>query len=647
MNLKSWNIEIQSSGLIQIQHVCGLTLRLGHPTITLDQEMPTSNLNPIVEQDAVFHFTDPEEKIEWILEFEASEKKGWHRLRSQVFNRSAAVIRPDIISPFHCHEIEAPATFSHVLQHGRDMCGHTQLLAAEGKIASDGCIGLTDAWGAQALVLGFEDLGAAFTRFDCQLKKGTVTTLEASILSERVPIGPGESMQLPPLLIGADPSLSKLLSEYAELVADQMGFLSGPIQTGWCSWYHYYGTETEEDILRNIDSIQRSPLGKEIRVIQIDDGWNLPENGHAKVWGDWVPGKKFPRGMKSLADDIRSAGFVPGLWLAPFSVSHASRLYREHPDWLIQGDEGPQDCWGEFGLDLTHPEALGFVRETFERVFNEWGFDYVKIDFLIHATHPGKRFRSDVTSAAAFRKALATIREIAKDRFILTCGAPMGPSVGLSDGMRIGNDVSSRWSIAHGIEGWPIGNCCIKSAAIHTIWRHWMQQVWWQNDPDCLMVGRKGSPPERELFRTAFEGRYATEPPYGLSEEEAGFWTRLVWLTGGMTLFSHDLSCLDSDRMKMLESVFPLNEIPVAVLDWYVDPDLVLFKSVSDTRLIGLFNLGDQTLSPEIPSHKFGVESFCGKEKLSGEVLELSRDSFQFPYLPPHSGRVWIRSDNG
>ncbi|MCA9442796.1 MAG: hypothetical protein KC964_18475, partial [Candidatus Omnitrophica bacterium] len=245
MNLKSWNIEIQSSGLIQIQHVGGLTLRLSHPTITLDQEIPTSHLNPTVERDVVFHFTDPWEKIEWILEFEAIEREGWHRLRSQVIKRSEEAIHPEVISPFRCHDIEAPATFVRILQHGRDMCGHTQLLALEGKIASDGCIGLSDDRGDQALVLGFEDLGTAFTRFDCQSKKGTVTTLEASILSERVPIGPGESMQLPPLLIGVDPSLSKLLSEYAELVADQMGSRSGPIQTGWCSWYHYYGTETE------------------------------------------------------------------------------------------------------------------------------------------------------------------------------------------------------------------------------------------------------------------------------------------------------------------------------------------------------------------------------------------------------------------
>jgi len=88
----------------------------------------------------------------------------------------------------------------------------------------------------------------------------------------------------------------------------------------------------------------------------------------------------------------------------------------------------------------------------------------------------------------AFREALRTVRSVAKDRFVLACGSPMGPAVGLCDGMRIGYDVSSRWWVPMNLGAWPSGNCNIRAAAIHTFWRQWMHQVWWQNDPDCLVV---------------------------------------------------------------------------------------------------------------------------------------------------------------
>ncbi|NDD82494.1 MAG: hypothetical protein EBZ53_08040, partial [Verrucomicrobia bacterium] len=83
-------------------------------------------------------------------------------------------------------------------------------------------------------------------------------------------------------------------------------------------------------------SLAASPLKKKLKVIQIDDGWNLPCRGHPRNWGDWSPGEKFPQGMRAVADELHSLGFRAGLWLAPFSVDPGSRLAAEHPDWILR-----------------------------------------------------------------------------------------------------------------------------------------------------------------------------------------------------------------------------------------------------------------------------------------------------------------------
>ncbi|MGF1571938.1 MAG: hypothetical protein ACFCU1_02595 [Sumerlaeia bacterium] len=123
---------------------------------------------------------------------------------------------------------------------------------------------------------------------------------------------------------------------------------------------------------------------------------------------------------------------------------------------LVQSGEAPKIFWESYGLDLTNPKALEFVRETFHRVFHEWGFTYIKIDFLLHAVQPGTRVNQSLTMPQVLRKGLQAIRDVAgDDRFILTCGCPMGAAVGIADGMRIGLDVSHRWYLPLNLSAWP------------------------------------------------------------------------------------------------------------------------------------------------------------------------------------------------
>jgi alpha-galactosidase len=94
-------------------------------------------------------------------------------------------------------------------------------------------------------------------------------------------------------------------------------------------------------------------------------------------------------------------------------------------------------------LDVTHPKVLEWLDRLIRKV-RSWGYGYLKLDFLYIGGLVGKRYQ-DVPREAAYRNALRVIREAAGNAYLLACGAPILPSLGLCDGIRIGPDVSPYW----------------------------------------------------------------------------------------------------------------------------------------------------------------------------------------------------------
>ena len=114
--------------------------------------------------------------------------------------------------------------------------------------------------------------------------------------------------------------------------------------------------------------------GLPYEVFQIDDDWQ-------QAIGDWEPNAKFPAGMDALARRIRQADRTPGIWWAPFIVSPHSRLFAEHPDWLLRDAQGnlvPAGFnWNApfFALDTTLPPVQAWLQQTAHRL-RAWGYDY-------------------------------------------------------------------------------------------------------------------------------------------------------------------------------------------------------------------------------------------------------------------------------
>jgi alpha-galactosidase len=248
-----------------------------------------------------------------------------------------------------------------------------------------------------------------------------------------------------------------------------------PPPTVWCSWYYYFTQVTEQDMLENLDAIDQLELP--VDVIQLDDGYQAE-------LGDWLALSGRFRSLEELVGRIRDRGRRAGIWTAPFLVSPRSRLHAEHPEWLVGGAFAGHN-WGEEqrALDVTHPGAAEYLHQVFA-TFRELGIDYFKIDFVYAGALAGRRHQ-DLPPVEAYRRGLRLIRKaIGTDAYLLGCGAPILPSIGLVDAMRVGPDIAPTYEPPQGDLGQPSQ----WSAALTVKGRAWQHGRFWVNDPDCLIA---------------------------------------------------------------------------------------------------------------------------------------------------------------
>jgi alpha-galactosidase len=306
-----------------------------------------------------------------------------------------------------------------------------------------------------------------------------------------------DAVPLEPLVVLSGPSVEQVLEEYGIRAALENGVrVSEWNPVGWSSWYHYFADLTYADVEKNL-GIAREKFP--FQVFQIDDGFESDI-------GDWLsPKPGFPP-LPELAKLIRESGFHAGIWIAPFSAAATSDLAARHPEWMVSEAEAPRPCfrgWKKeiFALDTTHPGAKQWLHETFAAL-KAMGFDYFKIDFVFSAAMAGGRARG-VTPIQAYREGLEVIRGAVGPSFILGCGAPLLPSIGLVDGMRVGEDTAPFWDSKKA----PLDGVNALYALRNPILRSFMNKKWWLNDPDCLLLRRREidlSDGEKELYaRTA------------------------------------------------------------------------------------------------------------------------------------------------
>jgi alpha-galactosidase len=352
-------------------------------------------------------------------------------------------------------------------------------------------------------------------------------------------LAPGERRDLHPVeVVRGEPHglLEGWAGRFGVVAAARVG---SPYLAGWCSWYHYFTGVTEADVRANLVRAADWPVD----VFQVDDGYQ-------RAIGDWlVTDPSFPSDLADLAGAIAAAGRRPGIWMAPFLAHPDSRVAGAHPEWFARWGEGDKRLVGNVAphwggnvhvLDTTHPEVLDHLERTAAALVDA-GWTYLKLDFTYAPAIAGRYHDPSRTPAQRVRAGYDAVRRGAgDDAFLLGCGCPLGPAVGVVDGMRIGPDVGPWWTNPRAGEitrDYAGGEPATVNAWRSTLVRSFLHRRWWLNDPDCLMLRSE-----------------ATD----LSPAAARAWATAVGASGGMALVSDDLALLGADARRLLDEVVAL-----------------------------------------------------------------------------------------
>ena len=251
---------------------------------------------------------------------------------------------------------------------------------------------------------------------------------------------------------------------------------------GYTSWYNRYNKIDEKCLLSDLEGAAK--VLRKGDLFQIDDGWQA-------AVGDWlsVRDDRFPSGLKAFTEKIHEKGFKAGLWLAPFGAQESSELYKNHPDWLLKPGGKPWCAgvnWGPFyALDIDNAGFVEYLEKVFGTVTEDWGFDFVKLDFLYAAAPFGTEEES---RAGRMIRAMKLLRRICKDKLILGCGVPLMPAFGLVDYCRIGCDVGPDWDSSALMRMTHRERVSTKNSIDDTTYRRQLSGRAFMNDPDVFFL---------------------------------------------------------------------------------------------------------------------------------------------------------------
>jgi alpha-galactosidase len=387
------------------------------------------------------------------------------------------------------------------------------------------------------------------------------------------------------------------LATYMDAVAAENGVARGAnAPVGWCSWYKYMKSIGQEEFEKNLACAAGLRDQVPLRVFQLDDGYQAPEAELLET------NDRFPAGLKPLAGRISDEGFVPGLWMAPFIAAPKSAVARNHPEWILSGRRGrlanAGSTWAVLsrGLDVTHPEVIEHTRQLIRTAVHQYGFRYLKLDFLYAGVLEGSRHDPTRTRAQAMESILRLIREEAGPEVtLLGCGCPIGSGIGVFDAMRIGTDVAPAWHPRYfGTEvffrpepTFP----SVRNVLRNVLARMPFHNRWWVNDPDCVLVRQ-----EDTLLTPAEVQSLAT----------------VISMSGGSLLVSDDLTVLSPERIEWLGRLLPTLSGRARVLDALEtsEPSEIALEqsgAAGEWALLARLNWEDQPRTLPLDLHHFGL----------------------------------------
>ncbi len=245
---------------------------------------------------------------------------------------------------------------------------------------------------------------------------------------------PGSDYELLNLYYGFG-KLEELLEEYRGLLNSMRP--SSPQASVWCCRLNSKESQSIKVVREALTGLteQRLPLN----YFLIDQGWT-------KFTGDWLEkNDQFPLGMRALGEEIRAAGFRPGLWLAPLVCAPGAELCKKHPDWLLRDKRGrivktgsgslPEEYF--FILNITLPEVRVYLKDLLEIVQQQWGFELLKLDYLHAAAFIEMRGQ---TGGQVIGELVEFLDQLTREAVTIGNGVPPGSAFGHFDYVQVSSN---------------------------------------------------------------------------------------------------------------------------------------------------------------------------------------------------------------
>ncbi|WP_125606617.1 glycoside hydrolase family 36 protein [Lapidilactobacillus bayanensis] len=139
-----------------------------------------------------------------------------------------------------------------------------------------------------------------------------------------------------------------------------------------------WGNPSEQSILEQLAVLKN----KGIHYYIIDAGWYAdPKLGWEKKMGDWqLSTALFPHGLKTVAETIRAAGMIPGIWFEFETVGRDATVFKA-TDHLLKRDGLPLTVGDRRFWDMNDPWTIDYLQKEVIDFLRENEIGYLKIDY--------------------------------------------------------------------------------------------------------------------------------------------------------------------------------------------------------------------------------------------------------------------------
>lgn len=339
----------------------------------------------------------------------------------------------------------------------------------------------------------------------------------------------------------------------------QGDYVTPPIM-GWSSWNTYRVHISEELIKKQADAMVSSGLRNVgYRYVNIDDGFfgYRDEKGILNTHP-----KRFPRGMKVITDYIHSLGLKAGIY----------------------SEAGANTCGSIWDADKNGIGVglYGYERQDADLFFNQWGFDFIKIDYCGAGQH------LELDECERYTEIVEAIREVCPRNISVNVCRWAYPGTwvkNLARSWRISGDIAPNWQ-------------SVKHIISKNMYMSGFSGGGHYNDMDMLEVGR------------------------GMSKEEDETHFGMWCIMSSPLLIGCDLTSISDSTLNLLKNpeLIALNQDCLGLQAYVVQHDnggYVLVKDIEEKRgplrAVALYNPMDEECTFNVP---LSILEFDGNVKI-------------------------------